>query len=494
MSTPAARSAASLLLATAAVAFAATTAAAPADAGAHVCPDIPGVPETVWTGAVDDQWETAGNWSPAVVPGGSDTASGYACLPPGAGTVRLLQGEERSLVAMYVRNGGDVVLEEGSKLFVRGDQASQPSVVEPASTLTVEGATFGGEGRLVLAGELTWHSNPAPGTATLTTRECASHPTEVLPYADAEPCDGPDGGHLDGDGGLLDVLETGRVLVDGRGVNLRDGYRLRVTGRMVVSGEGYIAADRGTSTELRPPIGGDGAGTLVFENDGGYYEGFTRFGETTLSTFVNEGSIRKAGGSGSSLITADYSQPGGKVRVDKGTLLLPTGTAAAADVRGGTTYGTGTCPTTGGSLGCEAVVDGQDDQNADLRVPAIDRDRARVTVQELAEGPLKRDIGRAVKVHAGDLDATRSRSAVLTFRYDASLLAGAGWEDVRLHRKHGAGPYELVRRCAQGRIPKGEAACVVPGASRTTPAGDVVLTVKATETSRWICRKPKRPL
>ncbi|HWJ82574.1 MAG TPA: hypothetical protein VNS55_10080 [Nocardioides sp.] len=454
------------------------------------CPTLPRLTANEWTGnAGDGLWRSDDNWSLGYAPGYADGAIGYACIL--SDTVRLEGPEDvRKVEALYVGDGANLVVDTGSRLFVRGNPDNQPSTVDKGGTLTVRGATFGGEGRVRLAGTLDWQTDPGGPTATLATRECAVEPLPAGAVARGESCAGADGGHLDGPGGLLVVKKAGVVQVDGGGVALVDGYRLQVLGKVVVAGEGYVVADRGTSTELKR------TGEFRIDNDGGYYEGEARFGETELSSFVNDGHLVKVDGDGASAVNATYTQaPDGVIKIKTGTLRVSSGTPIAAKVLPGATYGSGECRKVGGTPDCRPRTDAEDQQNASLRVPLVDRDGAKVVVSELPASPIFA-IGRPVEVHADQLDATKRHPAIVTFRLDSSLLAPyQGWQYINVLRDSDApGGFRRVPRCdADGRPPEGQQACVdrrnKPGvSSRTKRDGDVIMVVRTVGTSRWICR------
>ena len=98
------------------------------------------------------------------------------------------------------------------------------------------------------------------------------------------------------------------------------------------------------------------------------------------------------------------------------------------------------------------------------------------------------------KAHAENLWATPEDPAVIELRYDQDLLYKSGRTSdpaalVVKRRAWEKGLFDALVDCpASGIIPPGEAACVDrrPGASRTLADGDVVMVVRAIETSRWI--------
>lgn len=449
----------------------------------------PGQVRFVWDGdAGNGRWSTAANWSNDTEPTNVYDDTGYVCIPTGA-VVTMAAGEQADLQAIDLQRGSTLVLATGSKLYVFGDHASRASVVRRGATLVMSGA-LGGTGRIDLHGLMHWTS-ASSGASTITTRDCAL----------GAACAGPASGTT----GLLEVADSGVVRVDGRGVNLFDQYRLVVRGVVSLTNRGYIAADRGTGFALRRRTAAPGVGRLTIANDGGYYEGRTLNGITTLSRFVNAGSIVKTGGTGNSVITGLYTRSGaGSVGVHAGTLSFPDGVTQSARVAGGRTYGTGRCAPAGpNAYGCVPVTEpGIDRQNGTFQVPGADANGAGVQVVEVRGGPADR-IGSAVQLHATGLSATRARPAVFRLRYDSSLLGGRSWQEVRIYRKaDGARAYRLVRRCDdRGRPPVGEVACVDrrekrnssrevgdPGDPPGAPKDDVLMVVRTTDTSRWIGR------
>ena len=468
---------------------AALSTASPAATATPDCPTVAGEDPNVWEGGTSDLWHDDDNWSKGYAPGVSEGGTGYACIP--SGDVRLEgPSDVRMIHVLHLGDGAHLVLNDRSQLFVRGNPSNETSTIDRGAVLSVEGSTFGGEGRVKLAGTLVWHSNSDAPMATFATRPCSVAASDPGISARTAPCGGPGGGQLDRPGGLLVVKHSGRVTIDGAGVALTDGYRLLDRGTIVVSGAGYVVADYGTSTELEP------TGTFRFENDGGYYEGAARFGETQLSRFVNDGHLVKSPpGVGVSAVNAAYRQLGGEIRIDSGSLQVSSGTPLPAKVAPGSSYGSGECRHVGGAFGCLPRTDATDRQNAALRVPLIARHDAEVTVDELDHDPSLFSIGNPVEVHADELDATKKHPAILTFRFDDTLLAPAqSWRNIRILRNSdGPGGYRLVHKCDQsGRPPEGEQACVdrraKPRISSRDKAGDVIMVVRATGTSRWIAR------
>jgi hypothetical protein len=467
-----------------------------------------------WTGAVDDEWGNPLNWTkngtPLTVsqpaPGGDGSeqpndlsgnpkvntsrARDYVCIPPGS-TVHLGGDSEWNAriqafdVVGTPTQPTSVHVDFGANLRVFGAQSTRSSVLRQNVTMLLNGG-LGGPGRIDLRGTVQARSNDdfAPGFLT---RRCATEATACQTAATAR--------------GLLVVENSGRVLVDVKGVNLSDYYRIEVHGLVRLSNEGYIAADHGTRFDLQPATGsGTGVGTLQLANDGGYYEGATPPAGDGLSRFVNNGRILKSAGAGTSVISADYTATVSSVtRVAAGTVVLPDGAVRPASVAAGKRYGTATC-VYADSYTCTTVTDaGVDDQAATLRVPAQDSDGASVTVTEftgsdpyLPPGA----VGNPVTFHATQLTATPAAPAVIELRYDESLLTGQTPATMDVGRlAANATSYAWVPTCLINGTPPGSAvACVdrrgLATSSRwaTDDPDDLVMVVRTRATSRWVGR------
>jgi hypothetical protein len=470
--------------------------------GSYCANPLGGLTPNVWQGlgtagpGTTDDWETAGNWSLGVPSG----TSAYVCIPSG-GLPVIREGQEVQIRAIDVNVGAELQLDRGSKLFLSGNQVTQPSTVR--GRIEIRGGTLGGPGRIDLLGSVLWEGLGAFRSATITTRECAYFPG---PYrADEETC--TPGTPIAGTKGLMEVHDTGSIDIAGGGVNLGDQYQLIVRGLVRVRDGAYVAADHGTRLELRPHSGPTaGAGTLRFEDDGDYIEGKNDFGVNQLSTVINQGRIIKSGGTGISMVSGTYNQPSpGTSTVSSGTLLLPTGSATSAKVAAGRSYGSGSC-LVAELANCPIETFDVDRQNARFQVPSADTSGAAVRVRELTTLPAPSQItlpvlGFPVDAHASGLTATAARPAVLTFRYDERLLGGRGWTLVKMYRQATAGaPYVLLKSClSTGKPPTGQVACVdrrgLAGSSRNVfdaegpgSSPDVIMVVRTTKTSRWVGR------
>jgi len=473
-------------------------------AAGEFCAGLPDLVANRWEGAgVDDpgdddtgedaDWENDANWSLGLSPLHTPDDD-YVCIPGGGQPViDGAAGQEADVAAFDVEGGARLTVNEGAKLFIDGDQAEQRSTVRRFGVLLLEGGAFGGPGRLDVRGSMFWRSLPT-GAASIMTRECSTYSP-----ACGEPVPGPRG--------RLQVLPTGFLVVDGRGVNLKDEYRIVSLGAVRLMNEAYIAADRGTSLDIGP------GGVLDLRNDGGYYEGMTQFGVESPSLLRNAGTIVKRAGEGTSVVQADYVQEDtGSVRVLSGTLALPSGVPAPAEVRRGRSYGTGACYAPG--EGCEVSTFGAhegdlgtlgaDLSSATLTVPgATQPGSVGIVVDEKRAKADPGDLTGPVLAHAGQgLSATRSDPAVLTLRFDERLLDGRSWGEVQVFRQATRGkPFVRLPACRDGGAPpRGSVACVdrrgIPGVSSKDvfddegpgSAPDVVMVVRTTGTSRWVAR------
>lgn len=470
----------------------ATVVPVPATAAGEAFCSLPGLEVREWTGAGDGTtWSDDANWN-----GNAPTNSTYdrenvlACIDAdGVVVMPALQGNDAHVQAIDVAAGTTLRLEEGSKLFVYGDQDTRPSRIRAGASLRLLGASFGGPGRTVLAGTLVWRSLPPPASSTLVSSPC------MLTVGADEP---PPSCTIQ-EPGALQVAPTGVVSVDGRGVNLFDRYVLEVDGELRLSNRGYIAADRGTALRIRA------GGLLDIRNDGGIYEGFTRAypgqDPLPLAEVRNDGKIRKRSGDGTSAVVGTYSgSSSNAVVVRTGTLSLADGSGREATVAPGRTFGSGTCRSQAG-YGCRPITSSADPLSVRITVPTADVDGAGVIVEEDVLAPGPDDLVAPVKAHARDLDASARRPAVLTLRLDHTVTEGRSWSEIDVYRQARAGePFRKVRPCdGMGRPPRGQVACVdrnrEAGSSTTVhdaedPAGakDVVMVVRTRDTSRWVAR------
>ena len=213
--------------------------------------------------------------------------------------------------------------------------------------------------------------------------------------------------------------------------------------------------------------------------DGGYLEGKIEAdtGIPQMSTLVNEGQIRKTGGTGRALVSADYSQPSpGKVSALAGTLLLPSGPVTPAFVGSGVTYGTGHCVDPNAPE-CDLTTDAAFRQSAQFQVPTTDTNGAAVVVRKLPtkSSPATSDARSCCT--RPTLTPRRRVRRLSRLRFDATVFDGRTSANVDIFRKSGTAPYRPVQDCATGLPPTGEVACVDRDAS-SDEAGDAIMVIR----------------
>lgn len=428
-----------------------------------------------WTGAADHTtWTLGGNWSLGRAPDNTDGTAGYVCINT-SDTIVIAAGDSAQLQAIDVNGSATLSLATGSALYVFGSRSSRASTFRAGTTVQMAGI-LGGTGQYNLLGHMTWTSG-ATGTSTITTRVCS------VPGTCSGPAPTP---------GLLVVTDNAVLDVNGLGVNLLDSYRILVRGLLVLSGTGaYVSADRGTTLELRPKSAGGGVGELRIANDGGWYEGFTRYGITTLSTVINAGLIHKSAGTGTSVVSATYKAVGaGTARVDSGSLSLPPNVAHPVHVAASDTYGYGDCAVP--QYGCKPVADPTHTQTSTVTVPAGDVDGVGLVVQKLNVSAPTGAFGPPVQVTATGLAATAADPAILDLRYDASVISGKTIAQITVKRRpDGSTAYVTVPAClSSGVPPTGSVACVdrrgLSTSSRILSDGDALMVVRTQGFSRWV--------
>ncbi len=500
------------VLATIGLAAAALT--APVALSAQAAPAFCSLPASgltvfTFTGSVSTDWFTDGNWSlsggqPPRFPGVGDAATAYVCIPasktvvvtnPPPDTPGVPQATPWVNVQM-LDNAGRLTVASGARLYVHGAPATRQTWLRQGSTTVLDrSAAIGGSGEWVLEGALS--ANGTSGTPALTTRHCALY---AIGDTSGQDCIAQ-GAPFPAQSGHLLVNDTG-VFTLNRSLNVFDRYRITVRGVVRIKGlqdttsgrPTLIAADPGTRFELRPKVTSSGKGLLDIKNDGGYHIG--RLGRpidpTTLSAFVNGGTVKKSGGSGTAVIDADYSRVGtGAVVVQSGTLSLPPGTNQAATVSASDAVGFGTCAPD--VLPCVPVQNGDDLQAGTLRISTGDASGAQQTTVQLdGAGPTSTTMGQKVHATTANLTATLTDPATLTLRYDASLRGSETPANVVVQRQPEAGGAwaTVSASCVGGQIPAGSTSCVdrVASAAATSAAagGDLVVVVRTTQFSRWV--------
>lgn len=451
-----------------------------ADAAGAYCA-YTGLNKATWDGGGDGTtWDQAANWNPNVVPGttpGGGTT--YICIDNATITMNSNRAEA---VAIDIRNS-TVTLLNNSQIFVYGSQSTRASTIRANATVVMSGSNaLGGVGRIDLLGTLRVTSSGGFAN-TLISRVCG------ITNSCGTPISGPPGLLVVGNAANLNIDGGGPGPTDLGGVNLKDQYQIDVTGTMRLSNRGFISADYGTRTRLLPKTGG--SGRLLITNDGGYYEGSSLYGLSTLSTFVNNGQISKTAGTGTSVITATYSSTG-SVSVQSGTVVLPDGPTTAATLGAGDAIGSGLCQTGASTLACQPVASPADQQIAKVQLASTDTDGGTVAFSLIAPSGAA-DIGNPLDVNATGVQASAANPALLSIRYDASLLGGKQLANLTISRKVGSAAYVVVQPCqSNGNPPSGQTACVdrrgLATSSQNLPDGDVLVVVRTQGFSRWRAR------
>ena len=387
-------------------------------------------------------------------------------------TVTIGQASGRvDLASLVLARGATVRVSAGAGLFVSRDDEADFSLVRADSAIHVSGGTLGGRGQLLVRGLVTLA--PEGGRpATLGTS------------------DGPD---FPPAGGQLVLDDQGQLRVDpstdpSSASRITTAYRVEARGTVTITDEALLAADHGTSFALVDRLRRTGAGTLELKDNSGYAEGDGLDGDLPLSTFTNQGVISKSG-SGSSRIAADYSASGGSsTEVQDGSLLLPDGTKAMAEVAAGSSYGTGIC-----DLVSEECGPNTSDQVAWLTIP-FSEDDAIVGVKLEPDVDGDDALGSVVDARAGikfSRTSPRCCSCVTTapcWRSGTAPFApGATWRS-STSRRTAAATTGCCRARRLAPSPWSEVACVDrrkdAGSSRQV-GGDAIMVVLTTETSRW---------
>ena len=262
--------------------------------------------QSVWTGAIDNDWFKAGNWAPAILPTGptwvnSDTPGpvidgGPAVSLTGLTVIARDVGTTGSLI---VRNFGSLTTESARIAFSPGS----------VGTVTVDSAGWHVDTSLVVA-------SAASGALTVVNGGTVSAGT-YLTIADQE-------------------IATGIVSVDGLGSTLLVGQALEVgwsgngtldirNGGVVISGVGRIASGEGSSGTVTI----DGAGSTWTSSD---VVTIGNFGDGIV-TVRNGGALSAAG---SFAIAVDAQSTGAlNIGAAAGDAAAAPGTVAAAIIQFG---------------------------------------------------------------------------------------------------------------------------------------------------------------
>ena len=432
-------------------------------------------------------WQDPVNWNHNgnandIAPGtlGDTPYDDYACIP--AGDIVQLdtggQGISADLAALDL--GANAVLTVGRGGFLLldgGPSGTARSVTRAGSTLGVVGSTLGGAATLTVQGTLNWTS-VADGAATQTTRRCDESEPPTCPGPTSSP-------------GRTLIAAGGQMLIGGFGVNLEDSRIIENHGTTVLSGNGYLAADYGTSFV--------NDGQFVIQNGLGIFQGRRHYNLPQRSTFIDNGTLRKAA-AGTSIIDAAFTRPtGGNIEVTAGFLsiygnLNGSSTIASATVKQGATFGTGACPP-GASSCAQPTPSNTDRQTTQVSLPALGTGSATVSMQELPGEKTAAMRTAPVEVKTPGASADPTHPMLYVFALDSTLrrageTAHGLAQTLQVARRGDTDPaYATVPNCGSTGPTAAHPSCVDRAASvsRTDKLanGDVLLVVRTLQNSRW---------
>jgi hypothetical protein len=420
-----------------------------------------------YVGPNGGSWANPANWSPPGIPNDNtsgnavpETSTTYVCI--GSDTSVYMDADELfdapsssgwvQLQGYWLGARSTLQVRPGVALF--NNDATKPSVTEETSTIDATSAYVGGQGTLLVKGDLSVAASSATGASSLT----SAHGTQ--PTVASE--------------GHLDIDTTGRLLLPALGVQMVRGYDVVVHGRLQMTGTGFLAPDYDTSVTVEP------AGVYEFGGVGGFYEGPAE-SPVDPTTLINRGTLLKTGVGTTSLIgTTNYTQQGsGTVVVTGGTLAFAGGTVYSAEVSGGQQLSTAECAPHGSNEPCVAETNpGVDRSSVTFRVPSSD-DHAAVQLTENADLDFT--------AHAPDLTTGSTDPALITFRLGAAVVGTTRPADVQV--VHDNEPQNLPT-CPASGLPAGATNCVDRQASTYVAAtGNIYMVVRTTDTSRYVCHK-----
>ncbi len=467
-----------------------TARAAAEPAGRSDCVAPEGYVVNNWIGqdAADEigLWTKNSNWDKGKAPGRKATRQ-VVCIRTAARVVLPVgAGQQVHVAAIDIGGGADVVVLRSNGLYVGASPKIAKSHVAAGSRLRLKGAALGGAGLIRAEGEVVLDAIEGR-TNVLTTRECGAVPAPgscTTPPSTA------------GRVGTLLVTGGGRLRVN-RGLTLvTDGYDVVVAGGQVLmaGAGGRVNADAGTSLTLRrarPVAGRPVQPVLVFENDGGWFEGDDPFAlDTPTRVSLNAATVAKVDGTETSTIEgAVTTRKVVRAEVQVGSLAVAIATPKVkTTLDAGTTYSTGSCSTPGlGTYACEASATTIDTEVASVTLPESAPD-TQVSISEDAAIASATDV--AIEVTADDLDVTRRSPAVLKLRYDASVIGVRTTASAAVD-VWWKGAFRTLSDCtASGDVPAKARACVDrrTGHSEIASDGDLVMEVHTLHFSRWIIR------
>lgn len=370
-------------------------AAASAQAADPCAGEVPdGLTRFEWDGgAANDLWDSAANWTSNVAP---TSEAVILCFPDLSVPYAVEVIGDNPVHVQAIGAAGDVTITvTDSRFLVYGGPGRDVlSSIGPLAELRLRGSYFGGTGTVELAGTLAWGATGF-GVSTLDNDICdvqgldldsCGHNTSPLPTS-----------------GRLRVLDHGLATVDGRGVNLSDGYSVDVQsgGRLLISGAGYVAADRDTAIAV------EAGGVLELAGDGSVFEGEANGQlDPDLASFTNDGTVLKSAGAGASSLNVDYTGSG-RVDVRTGGLSIAGNAPITGDLRAGARLGTASCgdpgPASDAARPCLPATSAEDPQ---IAVIAPHQAVSGVVLQEGAAPTQSGDLQPAVSIAAPAVPST----------------------------------------------------------------------------------------
>ncbi len=448
-------------------------------------------------GAGDGLWKTNDNWevwgpggtslprkAPNYVgtPATDDSLAGLVCIMPDAATTIALDDEVNPHVAA-IEVGGDVTLNASvnARVWVYGAASEYESRFHEGSVFNHRGGVLGGPGTIRMDGFLRWGQLGSPVTSL--DHDLCAELTALGQAVDA--CDGVSTAVRTG---VLRVGASGEVLVDGRGVNLDDGYRIEVAsdGELRIAGQGYVAADRDTQITV------EAGGLLDFAGDSSVFEGNANSQPATdLAEVVNHGTVRKSLGAGRSSLNVLFSGPG-TIDVKQGGLSIAGGMpdTAQADLAPGARIGTGTCGDAGPAAAptqvCTPETSASDPQLAVLSPQLGAQD---ITVHERVAIEPGGDLQPAVEVKAADETAAVEVPSTIDFEFDDAIPDRPARAEIAIfHRRPGLSPQRIPLCGTGGRMPAATTSCLI--GRRLSATGAVQARVRSLQPSGLYSLRP----
>jgi hypothetical protein len=244
-----------------------------------------------WTGAVDNQWSTPGNWSLSYAPGPGDTAD----FTSGAAATTANVDTPFNIASLVIDSSWGGAINVSSPLTISGN-------------FQLSSGTFGGDGAVSIAGGA---SQWTGGTLDIGA-----------------------GGFVNQNGGTFSIVGGPALMLNGPGSFTNDGAIVESNvADLVIANGGTLANAAG--------------GTFNFTDDGTITQG------ASTGIFDNSGLVEKTGGTSVSSIASQFNNTGGTIDSESGTISLATAggtntggtldaglggsTTAAIDLTGGNT-------------------------------------------------------------------------------------------------------------------------------------------------------------